>query len=50
VGLVAGDPDQTVDHVHLAVDAVPATARETVELGADLLLTHHFCTSATSAV
>ncbi|MGG7308673.1 Nif3-like dinuclear metal center hexameric protein [Curtobacterium sp. AB451] len=41
VGLVAGDPDQTVDHVHLAVDAVPATARETVELGADLLLTHH---------
>ncbi|OII26976.1 Nif3-like dinuclear metal center hexameric protein [Curtobacterium sp. MCBA15_013] len=41
VGLVAGDPDQTVEHVHLAVDAVPVTARETVELGADLLLTHH---------
>lgn len=41
VGLVAGDPDQTVEHVHLAVDAVPATARETVELGADLLLIHH---------
>ncbi|MFS2032073.1 MULTISPECIES: Nif3-like dinuclear metal center hexameric protein [unclassified Curtobacterium] len=41
VGLVAGDPDQTIEHVHLAVDAVPATARETVELGADLLLTHH---------
>ena len=41
VGLVAGDPDQTVEHVHLAVDAVPATASETVELGADLLLTHH---------
>ncbi|WP_144713542.1 Nif3-like dinuclear metal center hexameric protein [Curtobacterium pusillum] len=41
VGLVAGDPDQTVEHVHLAVDSVPATAREAVELGADLLLTHH---------
>ncbi|PYY63461.1 Nif3-like dinuclear metal center hexameric protein [Curtobacterium sp. MCPF17_003] len=41
VGLVAGDPDATVEHVHLAVDAVPATAREAVELGAELLLTHH---------
>ncbi|MGN6409272.1 MAG: Nif3-like dinuclear metal center hexameric protein [Curtobacterium sp.] len=41
VGLVAGDPDDVVEHVHLAVDAVPATARETVELGAGLLLTHH---------
>ncbi|QZQ57095.1 Nif3-like dinuclear metal center hexameric protein [Curtobacterium sp. TC1] len=41
VGLVAGDPDAAVEHVHLAVDAVPATARETVELGAGLLLTHH---------
>ena len=41
VGLVSGDPDQRVDHVHLAVDAVPATADEAVELGADLLLTHH---------
>ncbi|MCS5510357.1 Nif3-like dinuclear metal center hexameric protein [Curtobacterium flaccumfaciens pv. flaccumfaciens] len=41
VGLVAGDPAATVEHVHLAVDAVPATAREAVELGAGLLLTHH---------
>lgn len=41
VGLVAGDPDATVEHVHLAVDAVPATAREAVDLGAGLLLTHH---------
>ncbi|MDM7891667.1 Nif3-like dinuclear metal center hexameric protein [Curtobacterium caseinilyticum] len=41
VGLVSGDPDQTVEHVHLAVDAVPATADEAVALGADLLLTHH---------
>jgi len=41
VGLVSGDPDAEVEHVHLAVDAVPSTAREAVELGADLLLTHH---------
>jgi dinuclear metal center YbgI/SA1388 family protein len=41
VGLVSGDPDAEVEHVHLAVDAVPDTAREAVELGADLLLTHH---------
>ncbi|OIH95046.1 MULTISPECIES: Nif3-like dinuclear metal center hexameric protein [unclassified Curtobacterium] len=41
VGLVAGDPDAVVEHVHLAVDAVPATAREAVGLGAGLLLTHH---------
>ncbi|GAA3338542.1 hypothetical protein GCM10017714_10200 [Curtobacterium pusillum] len=41
VGLVAGDPGQAIEHVHLAVDAVPATAHEAVDLGADLLLTHH---------
>ncbi|OII34965.1 Nif3-like dinuclear metal center hexameric protein [Curtobacterium sp. MMLR14_010] len=41
VGLVSGDPDAVVEHVHLAVDAVPDTAREAVDLGADLLLTHH---------
>ncbi|WP_144759005.1 Nif3-like dinuclear metal center hexameric protein [Curtobacterium sp. 9128] len=41
VGLVSGDPDQGVEHVHLAVDAVPDTAREAVAVGADLLLTHH---------
>ncbi|OIH93811.1 Nif3-like dinuclear metal center hexameric protein [Curtobacterium sp. MCBA15_001] len=41
VGLVSGDLDATVEHVHLAVDAVPDTAREAVSLGADLLLTHH---------
>ena len=41
VGLVSGDPDAVVEHVHLAVDAVPDTAQEAVELGADLLLTHH---------
>jgi len=41
VGLVSGDPDSLVEHVHLAVDAVPDTAREAVAAGADLLLTHH---------
>lgn len=41
VGLVSGHPDQPVEHVHLAVDAVPATADEAVAIGADLLLTHH---------
>jgi dinuclear metal center YbgI/SA1388 family protein len=41
VGLVSGHPDAVVEHVHLAVDAVPDTAREAVAAGADLLLTHH---------
>ncbi|WIJ46784.1 Nif3-like dinuclear metal center hexameric protein [Curtobacterium citreum] len=41
VGLVSGRADQAIEHVHLAVDAVPATAHEAVEAGADLLLTHH---------
>ncbi len=41
VGLVSGDPNAVVEHVHLAVDAVPDTAREAVALGADLLVTHH---------
>lgn len=41
VGLVAGDPDTEVRAIHLAVDAVPDTVDETLELGAQLLLTHH---------
>ncbi|MEO6532780.1 MAG: Nif3-like dinuclear metal center hexameric protein [Pseudolysinimonas sp.] len=41
VGLVAGDPDAEVQAIHLAVDAVPETVDETLELGAQLLLTHH---------
>ncbi|WP_235510739.1 Nif3-like dinuclear metal center hexameric protein [Curtobacterium sp. Leaf261] len=41
IGLVSGDPAASVGHVHLAVDAVPDTAREAVALGADLLLAHH---------
>ena len=41
VGLVCGDPDEPVDRVVLAVDAVPATVAEAVEAGAGLLITHH---------
>ena len=41
VGLVAGDPADAVRRILLAVDAVEATAAQTVELGADLLLVHH---------
>ena len=40
-GLVVGDPDQPVTHVHLAVDAVLDTVDEAVGMGADLLLVHH---------
>lgn len=41
IGLLAGDPGAAVDRVHLAVDAVPDTADEAVELGAGMLLVHH---------
>ncbi|MFC5501788.1 Nif3-like dinuclear metal center hexameric protein [Lysinimonas soli] len=41
VGLIAGDPGAEVTAVHLAVDAVPETVDEALELGAQLLLTHH---------
>jgi dinuclear metal center YbgI/SA1388 family protein len=41
VGLVCGDPDEPVERVLLAVDAVPATVAEAVQGGAGLLLTHH---------
>ncbi|WP_353987926.1 Nif3-like dinuclear metal center hexameric protein [Ruicaihuangia caeni] len=40
-GFLAGSPDERVEHVHLAVDAVSATVDEALELGADLLLVHH---------
>jgi dinuclear metal center YbgI/SA1388 family protein len=39
VGLVCGDPDEAVQRIVLAVDAVPATVAEA--LAADLLITHH---------
>jgi len=41
VGLSCGDPAEPVDRVLLAVDCVPATVAEAVQLGAGLLLTHH---------
>jgi dinuclear metal center YbgI/SA1388 family protein len=40
-GLLSGDPAATVASIHLAVDAVGATADEAVQLDADLLLVHH---------
>jgi len=40
-GFLAGDPIATVEHVHLAVDAVIDTVDEAVSLGADVLLVHH---------
>lgn len=41
VGLLAGDPQTVVSHVHLCVDAVPDNVDEAVALGAELLLAHH---------
>lgn len=41
VGTVVGDPDQEVGRVLFAVDPVQEIADEAVELGADLLVTHH---------
>lgn len=41
VGLVCGDPDEPVDTVLVAVDPVPETVDEAVEIGAQLLVTHH---------
>jgi dinuclear metal center YbgI/SA1388 family protein len=41
VGLVCGDPDEPVDRILLAVDAVPATVEEAIATGAQLLLSHH---------
>ncbi|WP_111765225.1 Nif3-like dinuclear metal center hexameric protein [Nakamurella deserti] len=41
IGLTCGDPAQPVGTVLLAVDVDPVTVDEAVEVGADLLLTHH---------
>lgn len=41
VGLVLGDPDATVKKVLFAVDPTLEVAREAVDWGADLLVTHH---------
>ncbi|MFF0103596.1 Nif3-like dinuclear metal center hexameric protein [Streptomyces hirsutus] len=41
VGTVTGDPDQEVGRVLFAVDPVQEIVDEAVQLGADLLVTHH---------
>jgi dinuclear metal center YbgI/SA1388 family protein len=41
VGLVVGDPEQSVDTVLLAVDCVPETVAEAVAVGAQLMVVHH---------
>jgi dinuclear metal center YbgI/SA1388 family protein len=41
VGLVCGEPDEPVERVLLAVDAVPATVAEALATRSQLLLTHH---------
>ncbi|PZU50373.1 MAG: Nif3-like dinuclear metal center hexameric protein [Arsenicicoccus sp.] len=41
VGLVAGDPEQTVRRILLAVDPTLEVVREAVREGADLVVTHH---------
>lgn len=41
VGLVVGDPQQSVRRVHFAVDPLPQVVAEAVAAGADLLVTHH---------
>ncbi len=41
VGLTCGDPDNPVERVVFAVDPVAATVEETIDVGAELLVTHH---------
>jgi dinuclear metal center YbgI/SA1388 family protein len=41
VGLVCGDPDDTVRTVAFAVDPVASVVEEAIERGAGLLVTHH---------
>src|SRR5690348_16729511 len=41
VGLVCGDPAETVTRVLFAVDPVAAVVDEALETGAQLLVTHH---------
>ncbi|WP_268643152.1 Nif3-like dinuclear metal center hexameric protein [Nocardiopsis sp. EMB25] len=41
VGLVCGDPGQSVRRVLFAVDPVAAVVDEALEWGADLIITHH---------
>ena len=41
VGLICGDPDAEVERILLAVDPTLPVAREAVETGAQLVITHH---------
>jgi dinuclear metal center YbgI/SA1388 family protein len=41
VGLVVGDPDESVRRLLLAVDCVQATVGQAVEVGAQMLVVHH---------
>lgn len=41
VGLLAGDPDQEVKKIYLALDATDETVEEAAGMKADLLVTHH---------
>ena len=41
VGLVTGDPRQSVGRIHLAVDPTTAVIDQARRLGADLIVTHH---------
>ncbi len=40
-GLLAGSPQKEVRRIYVAIDATDETIQEAVELGADMLLTHH---------
>lgn len=40
-GVVVGDPEHPVTHLHLVVDAVLDTVDEALGMGADLVLSHH---------
>lgn len=40
-GLAVGDPDQEVKKVLIALDAIDSVIEEAIEIGADLILTHH---------
>jgi dinuclear metal center YbgI/SA1388 family protein len=41
IGLVCGDPAEPVNSVLLAVDPVPGVVDEVIDIGAQLLITHH---------
>lgn len=41
VGLIVGDPSRPVRRILVAIDPVPEVINEAVDLGVDLLITHH---------